>query len=65
MILIDSNIIIYIDELIVREVILLKKKYKFKLPDAIICATAILQNATLYTNDIRLKVIEDLQIKSL
>ena len=55
--------VIYVDSKIAEEVVLLRKKYQVKLPDAIICASSIVNNATLYTNDIRLKVINELQIK--
>ena len=55
--------IIYIDEVIANRVIRLKKEKKIKLPDAIICATAMLNNSLLITNDIRLKSIEQLKIK--
>ena len=52
----------YIDEEIVKIVIELKKNYKIKLLDAIICATAIYNSATLITNDIRLKNIKNLNL---
>jgi len=55
--------ILYIDGMIANEVINLKRKYKIKLPDAIICTTAILNDAILVTNDIRLKNIEKLKLK--
>lgn len=55
--------IFYIDETIAKRVIKLKKERKIKLPDAIICATAMLQDSLLITNDIRLKNIENLKIK--
>lgn len=55
--------LLYIDEMIVNAVINLKRKYKIKLPDAIICSTAILNDAILVTNDIRLKNIEKLNLK--
>ena len=55
--------IIYIDETIAKRVIQLKKEKKIKLPDAIICATAIVNNGLLITNDIRLKNIKNLKIK--
>ena len=57
--------IIYIDEKISYKVIELKQNNKIKLPDAIICATALLNNSGLITNDIRLKSIKDLNIKFL
>lgn len=57
--------IIYIDEAIVDKVLHIKRANRIKLPDAIICATAIANNATLVTNDIRLKGIEGLKVKIL
>jgi predicted nucleic acid-binding protein len=57
--------ILYIDKNISEKVIELRKKYKIKLPDAIICATAINKNAILITNDIKLQNIEELKIKSI
>ena len=57
--------IIYIDQAIASKVLHIKRANKIKLPDAIICATAIVNNATLITNDIRLKSIEDLKVKIL
>ena len=55
--------IIYIDERIATRVIQLKKEKKIKLPDAIICATALVNNSLLITNDIRLQNIKELKIK--
>ena len=55
--------IVYIDETIANEIIKLKQEKKIKLPDAIICATAIVKNAFLITNDIRLKNLKNLKIK--
>jgi predicted nucleic acid-binding protein len=57
--------IIYIDKEIVKQVIEIRKLYKIKLPDAIICATALTKKLALYTNDIRLNVIKELDVKSL
>jgi hypothetical protein len=57
--------IIYIDEAIAKKVIKIRRKNKIKLPDAIICATALINKATLMTNDTRLEKIENLQINFL
>ena len=57
--------IVYIDEEIAIKTIKIREENKIKLPDAIICATAIANNATLVTNDIRLKGIEGLKVKIL
>ena len=55
--------IVYIDENIAKKVITIKQINKIKLPDAIIVATSMVNNATLITNDIKLKAIADLKIK--
>jgi len=55
--------IVYIDETIAKKVIEIKRENKIKLPDAIICATAIINDSLLITNDIRLKNIHNLKIK--
>jgi predicted nucleic acid-binding protein len=57
--------IIYIDSLIVEEVISLRKKHNIKLPDAIIAASAITKNIPLVTNDIDLRKIENLKLNLL
>ena len=54
--------IIEITKTIAKEVIALKKKRKIKLPDAIIVATACVENAILYTNDKQLHGIENLDV---
>ena len=48
-----------------RQTIQIRKKYKIKLPDAIISATAIVNNATLLTNDEQLLAIPSLKASSL
>ena len=53
---------IFIDSKIADKVIELKKRYKIKMPDAIICATNIANDAILITNDKRLKVVDDLKL---
>jgi len=55
--------IIYIDEKISRKVVEIRKKHKIKIPDAIICATAITHKATLYTNDLKLETVKDFEIE--
>ena len=71
MIILDSNIvdllallhIKYLNSDIVQRVIAIRKMQKIKLPDAIICATAISENAYLLTNNSQLKTIKDLKVK--
>ncbi|MGD9625936.1 MAG: type II toxin-antitoxin system VapC family toxin [Arcobacter sp.] len=55
--------IVYIDEAIAKKVIQIKQKNKIKLPDAIICATTMIHNGTLITNDVRLQNIKNLKVK--
>jgi len=54
----------YLNSDIVQNVITIRKMQKIKLPDAIICATAISENAYLLTNDSRLKTIKGLKVKN-
>ena len=62
--LVDLFDVIYIDEKIAHQVINLRKQHRIKLPDAIICATAIVNGATLYSNDLKLPAISGLLQKS-
>jgi predicted nucleic acid-binding protein len=55
--------IIYIDERITEKVIEIRRQNKIKLPDAIICATAISCKATLFSNDRKLEKIKNLKIE--
>lgn len=61
--LLSYFIIVYIDEEIANKTIALRKINKIKLPDAIICASCIINKSRLYTNDIRLSNIKELNIK--
>ncbi len=49
--------ILSIEKEIADQTVELRKKYKIKRPDAIICATAIVNDAILITNDLRLDVV--------
>ena len=55
--------IVYIDESTTEIVIEIRKANKIKLPDAIICATAIRNNSILFSSDVRLKAIKNLKLK--
>ena len=55
--------IIYIDKKITGKVIEIRKQNKIKLPDAIICATAISYKATLFSNDKKLEKVKNLKIE--
>ncbi len=54
--------VIDITKTIAKEVISIKRERKIKLPDAIIVATAIVESATLFTNDKQLHTIGKLNI---
>lgn len=62
--LIKNFIVIDINEKIKATAIKLRKKYKLKLPDSIICASALLTKAVLLTNDVKLKKIKELTVKT-
>lgn len=47
------------------EAIKLRRQKRFKLPDAIIAASAIIRNATLFTNDQAFQVTSNLTVQSL
>ncbi|WP_228286274.1 type II toxin-antitoxin system VapC family toxin [Arcobacter vandammei] len=51
--------IVYIDENIAKNTIKLREENRIKLPDAIICATALQRKAKLITNDEKLEIIYD------
>ena len=56
--------IVYIDDALCKKVIEIRKNNILKLPDAIICATSLMLNATLYTNDKQLGKIKNLKTKN-
>ena len=58
--ILDSNTIIYLSKEIIRIDDILEENQ-----DAIICASAILNKETLITNDIRLKKIDELTLKTI
>ena len=61
----DNVDILWLDEDIVTQTIELRKKYRFKLPDAIIAATALVHRLTLVTRNISdFKNIEGLKVEN-
>ncbi len=57
--------ILWLDEEIVRQTIELRKKHRFKLPDAIIAATALVHRLTLVTRNISdFKNIKRLEVQN-
>jgi predicted nucleic acid-binding protein len=61
--LIDQFKLVHIDNAVIQKVISLRKKNNVKLPDAIICATAMENRMTLYSNDKRLSKIDKIDIR--
>jgi predicted nucleic acid-binding protein len=60
----DCITVIGIDNNIKNLAIVLRKKYRLKLPDAIIAATTQSLDATLFTNDIRLISLTEINTQS-
>lgn len=60
--LLPGSCIININKAIKKKAVALRKKKKIKLPDAVICATAMVKNLTLVSDDDRLFKIKDLKI---
>ncbi len=60
--LLDESCIININKKIKEETIELKKKNTIKLPDAVICASALVNHLTLVTDDDRLFNIQGLRV---
>lgn len=48
---------------ICQSTVYLRRAYRLKLPDAIICATALALNATLLTNDKQLAAVSEIRIE--
>ena len=57
--------IVYLDDNIVVKTIELRRKYKLKIPDAIIAASALLSNATLISLDNDFKNVKGLKVVGL
>jgi predicted nucleic acid-binding protein len=56
--------VIGLDEDLKNITISLRKKYRLKLPDAIVCATASLSNAVLLSNDTQLGRVTEISVNS-
>ncbi len=50
---VNNASIFYLDDEVAEETILIRQKYKIKMPDAVIAATAIINNMTLVSVNIR------------
>lgn len=50
------------EPLLLQQIVNVRRKYRFKLPDAIIVATAITTDATLVTADAQLKRVQEISV---
>ena len=58
----EESVIYNLDDAIIEKCIDLRKKYKLKLPDAIIAATAITKNFSIISNDKDFENIKNLKV---
>ena len=63
--LLNKIIILNINNEIKDETLRIRKKYNLKIPDAIICSTALIYNLNLVTDDKKLFIVKDICIKAL
>jgi predicted nucleic acid-binding protein len=63
--LLNDVTIVNLDEEIKKSAIRFRRDYRLKLPDALIVATAFNLNAELFTNDIKLLNVTELNVKTL
>jgi predicted nucleic acid-binding protein len=61
----DDVTIVNVDEEVKKSAIRFRRDYRLKLPDALIVATAFHLNAELFTNDIKLLNVTELNVKTL
>lgn len=54
--------IISLDEVLKNAAIKLCKQYRLKLPDAIVCAAALLSDAVLFSNDVQLTRVTEISV---
>ena len=54
--------IVGLNENVKNDAIALRKKYRLKLPDAIVCATALAVNARLLSNDAQLRRVAEINV---
>jgi predicted nucleic acid-binding protein len=60
--LLSQVTIINLDETVKNEAIALRQRYRLKLPDAIVCATALSTNSTLLSNDAQLARVTEIMV---
>jgi predicted nucleic acid-binding protein len=60
----DQVILVGLDDDVKQMTISLRKKYRLKLPDAIICATASLNGAILLSNDAQLARVTEISVQT-
>ena len=63
--MLNSMILVELTPRVKKETILLRRQKKLKLPDALICASAICEGATLVTNDLQLHTVGSCKVRKL
>lgn len=61
----DSVLVLNLTKAVKTSAIVLRRKYNLKLPDAIIAATAVTNSAIFYSNDKKLKTIDEIHHEDL
>jgi predicted nucleic acid-binding protein len=56
--------IVDVNESVKNNAIILRKKYRLKLPDAIICSTALFTSSILLSNDVQLTKVSEISVDS-
>ena len=56
--------VVNLSENVKNEAIALRKKYRLKLPDAIVCATALTIDAVLLSNDAQLRRVAEINVNA-
>jgi predicted nucleic acid-binding protein len=62
--LLSQVTIVNLTESVKNEAILLRQQYRLKLPDAIVCATALSTNSTLLSNDAQLARVTQITVET-
>ncbi len=63
--MLNSMILVELTSRIKKETIFLRRQKKLKRPDALICASAICEGATLVTNDLQLHATDSCKVRKL
>jgi predicted nucleic acid-binding protein len=62
--LLSQVTIVNLDETVKNQAIALRQRHRLKLPDAIVCATALATNSTLLSNDAQLARVTEITVEA-